>query len=52
MRRVHRSMATALADAGASPRALHVEVFGALARDDSHGAKFKLIESRVGAGSA
>ncbi len=51
-RRVHHSMTTALADAGACPRALHVEVVEALAREEGHGAKFKLIESRVGARSA
>ena len=47
-RRVAGAMATALAAAGAIPPPVEVDVVAALHRDQGHGAKFKLIESRVG----
>ena len=46
--RVREAVVSALVDAGAAPPATRVEVVAALARDQGHGAKLKLIESRVG----
>lgn len=50
VRRVADAVTAALAAAGASPPPVHVEVVDTLARDQGHGAKFKLIESRGGPG--
>ncbi len=46
--RVGDAVRAALTAAGATPPPIHVEVVEALPRDQGHGAKFKLIESRTG----
>ena len=46
--RVRDAMVAALVAAGASPPPIHVDVVETLTRDQGHGAKFKLIESRSG----
>ena len=48
-RRIADTMVGALVAAGAIPPPVRVELLEALDRDQGHGAKFKLIESRVGA---
>jgi len=49
VQRVGDALTASLVAAGASPPAIHVEVVATLARDQGHGAKFKLIESGSGA---
>lgn len=44
--RIRQAVNGALVAAGARPTAIHVDLVAALARDQGHGAKFKLIESR------
>jgi phenylacetate-coenzyme A ligase PaaK-like adenylate-forming protein len=44
--RIREAVRGALAAAGARPAVIHVDPVPALARDQGHGAKFKLIESR------
>jgi hypothetical protein len=44
---VRDALGTTLARAGASRVTLDVEVVDTLGRDQGHGAKYKLIESRV-----
>lgn len=50
VRQVHDALTATLAKAGARPPLLEVEVVDTLARDQGHGAKYKLIESRVDVG--
>ena len=47
VRHVHDALATTLTRAGASPPRLDVKVVDGLGRDQGHGAKYKLVESRV-----
>ena len=48
VRQVAEALVAALARAGAAPLPVDVEVVDTLARDQGHGAKYKLVESRVG----
>ena len=45
-RQVRAAVAAGLEEAGAIPPAIQVEAVASLQRDDGHGARFKLIESR------
>ena len=47
VRRIRNALATALTAAGARPPRIDVEVVERLERDAGHGAKFKLVESRL-----
>lgn len=47
---VRKALDSTLGAAGAGPGLVHVEVVDTLARDQGHGAKYKLVESRVPAG--
>lgn len=47
---IRSGLTTALARAGASPLPLRVEVVETLGRDQGHGAKYKLVESRFSSG--
>jgi phenylacetate-CoA ligase len=46
VRQVGEALAAALTQAGASPSTLRIEVVRELGRDQGHGAKYKLVESR------
>ena len=50
VRHIRDALAEALARAGASPLPLEVEVVETLGRDQGHGAKYKLVESRADSG--
>lgn len=47
--RIRDALVGSLKDAGAVPPAITVRVVGALDREQGHGAKFKTVESRLGA---
>lgn len=49
---VYDALGVALADAGALPSAIRVEVVARIPREPGHGSKFKIIENRAGAPSA
>lgn len=47
--RIRDALVATLKDAGAVPPAISVRVVGTLDREQGHGAKFKTVESRLGA---